>query len=98
MSCLLAARTLLTAMSPMACVNDIAAPLILLLHDRDDHVVPVGESRRLWAALSGRRGASYTEMGLRHLRVPRGWSPLRVAREMLKAYLAWYPLFRATTT
>jgi fermentation-respiration switch protein FrsA (DUF1100 family) len=92
-----AAAALLTKMSPMTYVDDLAVPLILLLHDRDDHMIPVGESRRLWSALSGRPGASYTEMGLRHLRVPRGWSPLRVAREMTKAYFAWYPLFRATT-
>ena len=46
-------------------------------HDRADHVIPVGESRRLWAAMSGRPGARYTEMGLRHLRIPSGWSPLR---------------------
>lgn len=29
--------------------------------------------------------------------LPRGWSALRVAREMAKGYTAWYPLFRATT-
>ena len=69
----------------------------VLIHDREDHMIPVGESRRLAAALSGRAGAHYTEMGLRHLRIPRGWSPLRVAREMAKGYTAWYPLFRATT-
>jgi hypothetical protein len=87
----------LTAMSPLACVQDIDAPLIVLIHDREDHMIPVGESRRLAAVLSGRPGAHYTEMGLRHLRIPRGWSPLRVAREMAKGYTAWYPLFRATT-
>jgi hypothetical protein len=35
-------------------------------------------------------------MGLRHLRMPGGLSPLRLVREIGKAYLAWYPLFRAT--
>jgi len=92
-----AATALLATMSPMTYVDDLAVPLIVLLHDRYDHMIPVGESRRLWAALSGRPGASYTETGLRHLRIPRGWSPLRVARELARAYLAWYPLFRATT-
>jgi hypothetical protein len=92
-----AAKGLLTAMSPIARVRDIEAPLVVLIHDRDDHVVPVGESRRLWSALAGRPGAHYTEMGLRHLRIPRGWSPARVAREMFKGYRAWYPLFREVT-
>ena len=90
------AKALLTAMSPLTYVNDITAPRIMLLHDRYDHVIPVGESRRLWDVLSGRPGASYVEMGLRHLRMPNGLSPLRLAREIGKTYLAWYPLFRET--
>ena len=65
--------------------------------DRYDHVIPVGESRRLWSALSRRPGVSYTEMGLQHLRMPQGLSPLRLMREIAKTYLAWYPLFRETT-
>jgi hypothetical protein len=89
------AASLLTAMSPMTYVDDITAPRIMLLHDRYDHMIPVGESRRLWAALSSRPGASYTEMGLRHLRMPGGLSPLRLVREIGKSYLAWYQLFRA---
>jgi dienelactone hydrolase len=92
-----AAKERLTTMSPLSYISDIAAPRIMLLHDRYDHVIPVGESRRLWSVLSGRPGASYTEMGLQHLRMPRGLSPLRLAREIGKTYLAWYPLFRATT-
>jgi len=93
-----AAKERLTTMSPMSYLNDIAAPRIMLLHDRYDHVIPVGESRRLWSVLSRRPGASYTEMGLQHLRMPKGLSPLRLAREIAKTYFAWYPLFRATTT
>ncbi|HEY6201767.1 MAG TPA: hypothetical protein VI056_01875 [Candidatus Limnocylindria bacterium] len=93
-----AAKERLMTMSPMSYVNDIKAPRIMLLHDRYDHVIPVGESRRLWSVLSGRPGATYTEMGLQHLRMPNGLSPLRLAREIAKTYLAWYPLFRATTT
>ena len=93
-----AAKERLTTMSPVSYINDIAAPRIMILHDRYDHVIPVGESRRLWSVLSRRPGASYTEMGLQHLRMPKGLSPLRLAREIAKTYLAWYPLFRATTT
>lgn len=91
------AQELLTAMSPMHYLEDIAAPRIMLLHDRYDHVIPVGESRRLWSALAARRGASYREMGLQHLRMPSGLTPLRLVRELTKAYLGWYPLFRVTT-
>jgi len=90
------AKALLTAMSPLTYVADITAPRIMLLHDRYDHVIPVGESRRLWDAVSGRPGATYAELGLRHLRMPNGLSPVRVVRELGKAYLAWYPLFRET--
>jgi hypothetical protein len=92
------AASLLTAMSPMTYVDDITAPRIMLLHDRYDHMIPVGESRRLWSALSPRPGASYREMGLRHLRMPGGLSPLRLVREIGKSYLAWYPLFRAAVS
>ena len=91
-----AAKARLTSMSPLTYVNDIAAPLIVLLHDRHDEVIPVGESRRLWSALSRRPGASYTEMGFQHLN-PTKLSPLRLARELVRFYRAIYPLFRETT-
>ena len=92
------AASLLTAMSPITYVDDISAARVMLLHDRFDHMIPVGESRRLWSALSPRPGATYIEMGLRHLRMPGGLSPLRLAREIGKSYLAWYPLFRAAVS
>jgi hypothetical protein len=92
-----AAQDRLARLSPMNYIQDILARRIILLHDRYDHVIPVGESRRLWAALAARPGASYVEMGLQHLRMPRGLPPLRLAREIAKAYLGWYPLFRVTT-
>ena len=89
-------KTLLTAMSPMTYLDDIRAPLIVLLHDRRDHIIPVSESRRLWSALSGRAGASYTELGFWHLD-PTKLSPLRLARELPKLYSAVFPLYRRTT-
>jgi hypothetical protein len=90
--------SLLASMSPMTWVAQIAAPVLVLLHDRNDRVIPVTESRRLWAAIGGRRGATYTELGFNHLRVPSNWSFVRVAREMGRAFGAWYPVFRAATT
>jgi dienelactone hydrolase len=92
-----AAKALLASMSPITYVRDIAAKRIVLLHDRHDHVIPVGESRRLFAALRGRPGVTYTETGLRHLRMPKGISPIRVLREIARSYAGWYPLFRETT-
>jgi hypothetical protein len=89
-------KALLTATSPLTCVNDIRAPLIVLLHDRRDHIIPVSESRQLWSALAGRPGASYTELGFQHLD-PTKLSPLRLARELPKLYSAVFPLYRRTT-
>jgi hypothetical protein len=83
----------LDALSPLGRVREIEAPLIVLLHDRYDPVIPVGESRRLWAALSGRAGARYTELGFRHLD-PTRLPALRLVRELPRFYGALYPLFR----
>ena len=91
-----AMRERLDAMSPLRHINDITAPLIVVGHDRDDLVVPVGESRRLAAALSGRAGAAYTEYGMFQHADPtkRKLSPLRLVRELRAFYLSLYPMFR----
>ncbi len=83
----------LTAMSPAGYVRDIHAPLIHLMHDRYDPVIPVGESRRLVSALSGRAGVHYTELGFRHLD-PTKLSPIRLARALPRFYFAMFPIFR----
>lgn len=92
-----AAKERMASMSPMSYLDRITAPRIMVLHDRFDHVIPVGESRRLRFALRGRDGVSYTELGLKHLRMPQGLTPLRLIREVVRTYFAWYPLFRETT-
>ena len=91
-----AMRARLDAMSPLTHVDDIGAALIIVGHDRDDLVVPVGESRRLAAALSGRAGATYTEYGMFQHADPtkRKLSPLRLVRELRAFYLSLYPMFR----
>ncbi len=86
-------QALLTALSPITRVRDIRAPLITLLHDRRDHLIPVSESRQLWAAMSGRVGAHYTELGFQHLD-PTRLPPFRLVVELSKLYRAVYPLFR----
>jgi dienelactone hydrolase len=88
----------LDALSPLNYLKDIHAPLIVLLHDRGDPVIPVGESRRLYAAFAGRPGVHYTEMGFQHLDPVKGKLPLlRLARELGKFFRAVYPMFRQTT-
>jgi dienelactone hydrolase len=85
----------LTAMSPMTYLRDLRAPLIVLLHDRDDPVIPVGESRRLRDALALRGGVRYTEFTVfKHLDPTKGHpSPMALARELVRFARAMYPLF-----
>jgi hypothetical protein len=82
----------LSAMSPVNYMQDMRAPLVLLLHDRGDSVIPVGESRRLWDILKTRRGAHYTELQFQHLN-PAKLPFLRLIRELAKFISALYPLF-----
>ena len=85
----------LTLLSPINYLKDIQAPLMVLLHDRGDHVIPVGESRRMHSALEGRTGVHYTEMQFQHLDPVKAKLPLsRLVRELGKFFRAIYPLFR----
>jgi hypothetical protein len=85
----------LAALSPLHYLKDLQAPLIVLLHDRGDQVIPVGESRRLVSALAGHTGVHYTEMLFQHLDPVKGKLPLsRLVRELGKFFRAVYPLFR----
>jgi dienelactone hydrolase len=88
-------RERFAALSPMNYVHHMRAPLIVLLHDREDQVIPVGESRRLHAALTGHSGVRYTEMQFQHLDPIKGKLPLfHLGRELGKFFLAVYPMFR----
>ncbi len=86
----------LDAMSPMTRLGEIEAPLLVLAHDRDDAVIPIGESRQLVAELAGRAGVRYTEFTMfKHLdptkvKLP----PVALARELVKFVASVYPLFR----
>jgi hypothetical protein len=85
----------LTALSPLHYLQDIQVPLIVLLHDRGDQVIPVGESRRLHTALVGHAGVHYTEMLFQHLDPVKGkLPPFRLVQQLGKFFLAVYPLFR----
>lgn len=83
-------------MSPVEYVDHIAAPVIVIGHDRDDLVIPVGESRRLATALSSHPGAQYTEYAMFEHADPtkRKLSPLRLVVELRRFYLSLYPMFR----
>jgi hypothetical protein len=84
-------RERLSALSPTIYLSDIRAPVLIVMHDRGDNVIPVGESRRLHAALAGR--AHYSEMEFQHLN-PRDLPIGRLLRTLCKFYTALYPLFR----
>ncbi len=86
----------LTALSPLRYLTELHTPLIVLLHDRDDAVVPVGESRSLRDALAGRNGVRYTEFTVfRHMDPSKGKSSaLALARELARFGCAIYPVFR----
>ena len=84
----------LGALSPMKYLQDIRAPLIILLHDHGDQVIPVGESQRLIASLDGHDGVHYTEMQFSHLDPVKGKLPFfRLLRELAKFFRALYPMF-----
>ena len=92
-------RGALESISPLAYVDRLRAPLICIAHDRDDHVIPVGESRRLYAALGARAGVHYTEfMFFEHADpTKRRRSPLRLILELLKFHGYARPAFDAMT-
>ena len=88
-------RENLDTLSPMNYLKDIHAPLMILLHDRGDQVIPVSESRRLCSALEGHAGVHYTEMQFQHLDPVKAKLSLpRLFRELGKFFFAIYPLFR----
>lgn len=89
-------RERLERLSPLTYLDDIRAPLIVIGHDRDDGVIPVGESRRLVAALAGRPGVRYVEFGMfQHADPTRRKLPLpRLVQELSKFYRYVYPIYR----
>lgn len=91
-------RRRLDALSPLASIDQVRAPLIAFGHDRDDRVIPVGESRTLRGALAGRPGAHYTEFQMFEHADPtkRRLKPWRLARELARFYSYLYPLFATT--
>ncbi len=83
----------LDAMSPARCVKDIHAPLVLLLHDVGDTVIPVGESRQLHSSLQDYGNARYRELNFQHLD-PSKLPVRRLFIELIRFCKALYPLFQ----
>jgi hypothetical protein len=86
----------LAALSPMNYLADIHAPSIAVSHDRNDGVIPVGESRQIRAALDGRPGFHYTEFAMFQHADPtkRKLPPWELARQLGRFYLWLHAVFR----
>ncbi|MCI0844863.1 MAG: hypothetical protein J4N87_05865 [Chloroflexi bacterium] len=83
--------------SPSHYVDDIKAKL-LILHDRDDELVPSAESRRLAAAMADRGDIRYTELlSFDHVRPAGGTGAWQVVKEGFKLYRHMYAVMRAGT-
>ncbi len=87
-------RTELASISPVTRLQDLNAR-VLIMHDRQDKLVPSEESRRLADALSERGGVYHTEFSLfQHVDPTRPVSPPIYARELFKLYLHMYNVLR----
>jgi dienelactone hydrolase len=91
-----AVQSRLDAMSPVGCLPEMRAPIIVLMHDHDDPVIPRTESLQIRDALAGRQALGYTEFVMfRHLdpsKVQMHLPPL--LRELWRFCLSLYPIFR----
>ena len=83
--------------SPATYADQIEAP-VLLMHDRDDELVPSDESRRLAEALADNPGLRYTEFSLfQHVTPSRPLGLWELARELNKLFWHMYAIMRQTT-
>ena len=83
--------------SPSKYVADLKAQL-LIMHDREDALVPAFESRRLRDALSDRDNVRYTEFGLfDHVTPEIRLGPVDTARELGKLFLHLHGILMQAT-
>ena len=92
----LAFRSDLDSISPVTYVEDIQAKL-LIMHDRNDRLVPAAESRRLLAATEERGDVRYTEvLAFEHVR-PSGGGFGDILAEAGRLYRHMYSIIRIAT-
>ena len=90
-------REAMDQISPSRYVDDIKAEL-LVLHARDDELVPSAESRRLSEAMADRGDVRYTELlSFDHVRPAGGTGTWQLFKEGFKLYRHMYGLMRAGT-
>lgn len=89
-------RTGLARLSPVNHVQNIRAPLLAISHDRDDTVIPVGESRSLVSLLGPSECLRYTEFEMFQHADPtrRHLSPRNLAWQLSKFFAWLYSVFR----
>lgn len=89
-------RQIFDQMTPLRYVDDLAAPYIALMHDRDDEVIPPSESESLRTALERTPGLDYVQFDMfKHLDPTKSsLGPIPLARELWKFYGSIYRLFR----
>ena len=86
-------RSDLAGISPSFHVDDIRAKL-LVMHDRNDRLVPAAESRRLLAATEGRGDVRYTEvLAFEHVR-PSGGGTAELLAEAWRLFRHMYSIIR----
>ena len=89
-------RDNLAGVSPSAHVDEIQAKL-LIMHDRNDRLVPAAESRRLLAATEDRGDVRYTEvLAFEHVR-PSGGGVGDLLAEAGRLYRHMYSIIRIAT-
>ena len=90
-------REAMDQISPSRYVDEIKAEL-LVLHARDDELVPSAESRRLSEAMADRGDVRYTELlSFDHVRPAGGTGTWRLFKEGFKLYRHMYGVMRAGT-
>ena len=87
-------RASMNYISPSAHVGDLKAR-IMILHDRNDRLVPSAESRRLADALEERGNYRYTEvLAFEHVRPANGGGLWQLVKEGVKLYRHMYGIIR----
>ncbi|MBI2936174.1 MAG: hypothetical protein HYY31_05155 [Chloroflexi bacterium] len=88
------AQEQLRAISPSVVIDRVDAR-VLIMHDREDNLVPSEESRRLADALAPRGNVYYTEFSFfQHLDPTRRVKPWAYVKEVVKLYLHMFQVLR----